>query len=143
MSRHDDLDEFYRLLGVLRQRVGGCRKLHDCNGKSGWPERGVYFFFEDGEVREDGVTPRVVRVGTHAVSEGSQTSLWGRLATHRGHRDGTGNHRGSIFRKRVGEALFVADSTPKTFAELGDAATVRQRLSALQSSLWKSKLAST
>jgi hypothetical protein len=105
MSRRDDLDEFYRLLDVLRQRVGGCRKLCDCNGKSGWPKRGVYFFFEGGEFREDGVTPRVVRVGTHAVSEGSKTTLWTRLRGHRGNRNGGGNHRGSIFRSRVGEAL--------------------------------------
>ena len=79
MSRQSDLDEFYRLLGELRSRLGGCRMLRDCTGKNGWPERGIYFFFEDGEFREDGVTPRVVRVGTHAVSEGSKTTLWTRL----------------------------------------------------------------
>ena len=105
MSRHDDLDNFYQLLDVLRQSCGGHRLLRDCHGKSGWPERGVYFFFEDGEFREDGVTPRVVRIGTHAVSEGSKATLWKRLRGHRGTRRGDGNHRGSIFRLRVGQAL--------------------------------------
>ncbi len=105
MSRRDDLNEFYRILDELRQRVGGCRALRECNGKSGWPERGVYFFFEQGEFREDGTTPRVVRLGTHAVSENSRTKLWTRLRSHRGNLNGGGNHRGSIFRLRVGEAL--------------------------------------
>lgn len=49
---------------------------------------------------------RVVRVGTHAVSRGSQTTLWNRLSTHRGSmKTGGGNHRGSIFRLLIGEAL--------------------------------------
>ena len=105
MNRRDDLEKFYRLLAELRQRVGGHRLLRDCHGKNSWPERGVYFFFEDGEFRDDGVTPRVVRVGTHAVSEGSKATLWNRLRGHRGSQSGGGNHRGSIFRLRVGQAL--------------------------------------
>ena len=125
MSRRDDLGEFYRLLGHLRQRCGGHRLLRDCHGKSGWPERGVYFFFEDGELREDGLTPRVVRVGTHAVSEGSKTTLWTRLRGHRGSRDGGGNHRGSIFRLRIGEALMrraiFADGIRESWGQEGTA----------------------
>jgi hypothetical protein len=46
MGRIDDLNGFYDLLDDLRERVGGYRYLRDCTGKSGWPERGVYFFFE-------------------------------------------------------------------------------------------------
>jgi hypothetical protein len=109
MSRRHDLDDFYLALDVLRQRVGGCRYLSDCTGKTGWPDRGLYFFFENHEYRADGIAHRVVRVGTHAVSGGSRTKLWHRLHTHRGHRDGRGNHRGSIFRKRVGAALLSTD----------------------------------
>jgi hypothetical protein len=53
-----------------------------------------------------GKGPRVVRVGTHAVSSGSQSTLWSRLSTHRGNlKTGGGNHRGSIFRLLIGEAL--------------------------------------
>ncbi len=71
-----------------------------------WPQRGIYFFFERGEVRADsGAGPRVVRVGTHALKAGSGTTLWTRLSQHRGQNTGSGNHRGSIFRLIVGTAL--------------------------------------
>jgi len=81
----------------------------------GWPARGVYFFFEPGEVREDGVTPRIVRVGTHGLTR-SKSTLWGRLSQHRGRMGGRmpggGNHRGSIFRLHVGMALVDAGRFP-------------------------------
>ena len=65
----------------------------------------MYFFFEDGEFRENG-SLRVTRVGTHAVTKGSKTTLWNRLSTHRGVlSSGGGNHRGSIFRLIIGAAL--------------------------------------
>ena len=72
-----------------------------------WPQRGVYFFFEDGEVRSDtGHGLRVVRVGTHALAANSRTTLWKRLRQHRGaDKTGGGNHRGSIFRLLVGAAI--------------------------------------
>jgi hypothetical protein len=106
MKRRADLDRFYELLHELERRVGGARLLADEDAGEGLPQRGVYFFFEPGEYREDGKTPRVVRVGTHAVSEGSRTTLWHRLAQHRGRLgSGGGNHRGSIFRLHVGTAL--------------------------------------
>jgi len=76
----------------------------------------VYFFFEDGETREDGECPRVVRVGTHALSGRSRTTLWKPLAQHRGtlagSRAGGGNHRGSIFRHHVGTAILARDGYP-------------------------------
>jgi len=64
-----DLDEFYSLLQDLKTLQGGYRYLADCTGKSGWPEKGVYFFFEPGELRKSRNALRVVRVGTHAVSQ--------------------------------------------------------------------------
>ncbi len=108
-SRKEDLDQLYGLLCELESRLNGKRVLDSCHGRMGWPERGVYFFFSaDKERNEDGAL-RVTRVGTHAVSRGSGTTLWGRLRTHRGPLTGKypdgGNHRGSIFRLRVGEAL--------------------------------------
>jgi hypothetical protein len=112
MSRRKDLDTFYKHLRQLRDRVGGFRLLSNCTGKTGWPTRGLYFFFEDGEFRNDGETLRVVRVGTHAVSNGSRTKLWHRLHTHQGRAGERGNHRGSIFRKRVGEALLSIGEYP-------------------------------
>jgi hypothetical protein len=107
MDRMRDLVRFYDLLDRLEQRLGGPRRLADCNGHQGWPKRGVYFFFELGEARSDsGSGPRVVRVGTHALKDGSGSSLWGRLSQHRGTAQGTGgNHRSSIFRSLIGEAL--------------------------------------
>src|SRR4051812_17271555 len=115
MARLDDLDRFYVLMAALAERCGGVRTLAACSRASGWPQRGVYFFFEPGELREDGVTPRVVRVGTHGLRPSSST-LWGRLAQHRGNTGGSnpggGNHRGSIFRLHVGTALLNTGEWP-------------------------------
>ena len=47
------LDRFYDLLSILQGGMGGTRRLCDCTGKMPWPERGVYFFFEAGELRAD------------------------------------------------------------------------------------------
>ena len=87
------------------------RRLSTCTGRMPWPARGVYFFFEEGEVRRDsGTGPRVVRVGTHGLTAGSSTTLWTRLSQHRGAlRSGGGNHRGSIFRLIIGETLAQGD----------------------------------
>ena len=102
-----DTVRFYDLLGQLEDVLGGPRTLAMCDGRMGWPQRGVYFFFEQGESRGlSGSGQRVVRVGTHAVTAKSRTTLWNRLSQHRGHADGSrGNHRGSIFRLLVGIAL--------------------------------------
>lgn len=76
-----------------------------------WPQRGVYFFTEACEERnESGNGPRVVRVGTHALKLNGRTTLWNRLSQHRGRsRNGRGNHRGSIFRLIVGKSLMARD----------------------------------
>jgi hypothetical protein len=116
MSRREELDRFYAVIGTLREKCQGYRCLKECTQRSGWPARGVYFFFEDHEFREDRSTLRVVRVGTHAVSANSRTTLWNRLHTHRGASSGGGNHRGSIFRKRIGEALLQVKSYPAEIA---------------------------
>lgn len=104
MNRIADIERFYSALRTLQARQG-IRKLSDCHGRMSWPNRGVYFFFEEGEFRENGQDLRVVRIGTHAVSQGSKTSLWNRLRGHKGTNAGGGNHRGSIFRLHVGSAL--------------------------------------
>ncbi|AUV83113.1 hypothetical protein C2R22_16875 [Salinigranum rubrum] len=111
MARRNDLDRFYDLLDDLAHRVGGTRKLKNSTGYMDWPDRGVYFFLEPGETRDSTGQLRVTRVGTHGVSEGSSTSLWDRLKQHYGTGSGSsdhphgGNHRGSVYRKRVGEAI--------------------------------------
>jgi len=109
MNRREALSEFYEILDRVRVRHGGFKRLAECHGRMGWPTRGVYFFFEPGEFREDGRSERVVRVGTHAVSLNSRATLWTRLRQHRGRvrgrNPGGGNHRESQFRYLVGDAL--------------------------------------
>ena len=56
---------------------------------------------------ESGTGPRIVRVGTHALSTGSRSTLRQRLGQHRGLTSGGGNHRGSIFRLLIGQALLA------------------------------------
>lgn len=108
--RLDDLIRFCDILETLERRIGGRRLLADCHGRMDWPQRGVYFFMEEGERRTDtGEGLRIVRVGTHALKAGSGTTLWGRLSQHKGQeKSGGGNHRGSIFRLLVGSTLLKA-----------------------------------
>ena len=119
-ARNADLDRFYELLAELEVRCGGKRRLAECDGRMRWPERGVYFFFEDGELRADELAPRVVRVGTHALRLSSST-LWGRLSQHKGPTGGSmpggGNHRGSIFRLHVGTALLASGDWPASIRD--------------------------
>ena len=114
--RTADTDRFYELLSRLAERLGGPRRLRECTGADGWPSHGVYFFYEAGETRADG-SPRVVRVGTHALTATSKTKLWTRLAQHRGrlggNNPGGGDHRGSIFRRHVGTGLIASGDWPE------------------------------
>lgn len=110
MPRPSDIESLYGLLDELETRTGGRRTLAECSGRMIWPERGVYFFFEPGEIH--GTRPRVARIGTHALTSTSRTTLWKRLSQHRGTSSRLdGNHRGSIFRLLVGEALMRRDPT--------------------------------
>src|SRR5262249_4980601 len=75
-------------------------------------QRGVYFFFDRSEPRSNSREgPRVVRVGTHALSAGSRSTLQQRLKQHRGLAKGGGNRRGSICRRLVGQAMLADGST--------------------------------
>ncbi len=115
MSRLNDLSKFYNVLTMLEYKVGGKRILENCEGHIIWPQRGVYFFFEQGENRtQSGSGLRVVRVGTHALKNNSRTTLWKRLHQHQGTLiNGGGNHRASVFRRHVGAALLKRDSWPE------------------------------
>ncbi|MGZ0746519.1 hypothetical protein [Haloparvum sp. AD34] len=114
MARREDIDRLYGLLEELEQTVGGKQRIKDCTGYMDFPDRGVYFLFALDERRDAGDQLRITRIGAHTVSEGSNTSLQDRLRTHRGAKRGTyeggGNHRGSVFRKRVGKAFVERES---------------------------------
>lgn len=111
MSRLEDLKRFYEILDRLESKIGGERTLARCDGRMNWPQRGVYFFREPSEERSDsGNGLRIVRVGTHATTGSSRTKLWSRLKAHKGiERSGGGDHRSSVFRRAVGEALIKRD----------------------------------
>lgn len=104
------LHKFYFLLSHLERLNGQGLPLSSYSGKSRLPERGVYFFREPGEFRTSAPNVRrVVRVGTHALTAGSKSTLWKRLKAHLGTRSGIGNHRGSIFRLHVGAAFLARE----------------------------------
>lgn len=144
MARLEDLKRFYGLLDQLEEKVGGKRKLVDCHGRMDWPERGVYFFFEPGEMRSDsGIGLRVVRVGTHALIAKSRTSLWNRLSQHRGaQQTGSGNHRGSIFRLIVGAATKCRDGQdePISWGVAGNPGAAAKRLNMERTAIRDSEL---
>jgi hypothetical protein len=136
MSRSDAVNRFYEILRELDDRLGGCRKLSKCDGKIDWPKRGVYFFSETGEERTKGRGFRVVRVGTHAIKQGSRTTLWNRLRTHRGSLNGRnaggGNHRGSIFRLHIGTAILKKKGLEKSYPTWGEGSSASKKIRDLE-----------
>jgi hypothetical protein len=114
------LEDFYLLIDRLSVGLDGGRTLSSISRNQGWPRRGVYFFFEPGEMRPTAPhQPRVVRVGTHGLKAGAKSTLYGRLRQHRGLNDGGGNHRGSVFRKHAGRALLAKSSADQTCPSWG------------------------
>jgi hypothetical protein len=128
-QRLRDLDRLYALMARLRKSLLGGRQLSASTGALGWPERGVYFFFEPGELRATRATERrIVRVGTHTVSKGSHTTLWNRLRTHRGGSDGSGSHRSSVFRLHVGSAILHRDRLVDQYSSWGKGANAEKSI---------------
>jgi hypothetical protein len=136
MQKTDSINRFYDILQVLENKVGGCRRLSECHGDMNWPQRGVYFFFERGEMRTQGSRMRVVRVGTHALKRDSRTTLWDRLRAHRGtlggERAGGGNHRGSIFRLHVVTAILKREGLEKQYATWGVGSWAKKKIRKLE-----------
>lgn len=119
-KRLADIDRFYVLLQrIAKIDLNGIRSLGERTAQS-VPKKGIYFFLQPEEIRMTSpFENRVVRIGTHSVSTGSKSTLWNRLRTHRGGADGNGNHRGSIFRLHVGDALIRKHGFEKVFATWG------------------------
>ncbi len=99
MNRKEQIDDFYELIEQLPIRY-----LKDVkNGDL--PEKGVYFFFEEGENRADSNKKRIVRIGTHAVQANSKATLYKRLKQHSGLNHGYGRHRMSVQRELIGLSI--------------------------------------
>lgn len=129
-TENSNLDRFYTLLARLAEAPGQGRPLRELSARSSLPERGVYFFREPGEHRAANPNAsRVVRVGTHAVSSGSKSTLYKRLKTHLGTKSSGGNHRGSIFRLHVGTALLARNGTSLPTWGIGSSAPLALRSS--------------
>ncbi len=131
MNRRRCIQKFYSILEKL-ERIIGYRYLGQCHGKMTWPNRGIYFFFEEGGLRNEKNKLRVVRIGTHAVSKNSKTSLWNRLRGHRGNLSGKykggGNHRGSIFRLHIGNAIINKENLNYNSWSIGSSARTQIRI---------------
>jgi hypothetical protein len=106
-NRQQNINIFYDLLDEVIKKFP--KRNLDTISKSNLPEKGVYFFFEQNETRQDSNFDRVVRIGTHAAIANSNATLYDRLYNHKGSKDLTGNHRGSVFRKLIGYSLLYND----------------------------------
>jgi hypothetical protein len=142
-ARLNDVDRFYGLIKRLATADSeGLGKLCERNGST-VPKQGIYFFWESDETRmSQPFENRIVRIGTHAVSSGSKATLWNRLRTHRGGENGSGNHRGSIFRLHVGQALIRKAGLEEVFPTwgVGQSATEDVRISEIEIELEVSKV---
>lgn len=121
------LEKLYTMIDQARQQ-GATFRLADL-GDQKLPARGVYIFLDPAEQNFMGDAPRIVRIGTHAVSKGSKSSLRNRLRNHLGTSSGSGNHRGSIFRLHVGRAMLDAEGGGERLSSwgLGQAASAEIR----------------
>jgi len=93
-----DADHFYQKLERIEKAVQGRQSFKTLPAAESLPLQGVYFFFEPNEQRRaPSSVQRVVRVGTHAVSEGAQATLRDCLRKHWGTSTGGGHSGGSQF----------------------------------------------
>lgn len=99
----------YAILDELRDSPAH-RPFEKCKGSDDWPSAGVYVYYDPQQNRILAPThPKIVRIGTHGVSDGSISTLWQRLKAHKGDLSGLGNHRTSIFRLHIGTALIASN----------------------------------
>ena len=108
LKRVEHLRLLYKVIEHLRYR----RQTFPLNELSAQvlPNKGLYIFIDPGDLNRWQKPGRIVRIGTHAVSAGSRSVLRTRLRNHLGNRDGSGNHRGSIFRLHVGTSLLTRNT---------------------------------
>jgi hypothetical protein len=128
LDRQDAIESVYKCFGRLGKNAGLLTLREALNGTL--PAQGVYFFFDPRErTRFSRRLPRLVRIGTHGVSKGSKATLRDRLRTHFGTMDGYGNHRASVFRLHVGEAIIRRDDLRERFPNWGRGQNVEKSIS--------------
>jgi hypothetical protein len=104
-NENPQIKRFYELLDEVQKKCPR-RVFGELSSTMPLPQQGVYFFFEPGEYRADGKSPRVVRVGNHAARKDAKTSVYVRIRNHWGsNKEGHGKHRMSVHRELVGLAL--------------------------------------
>jgi hypothetical protein len=109
-KRFQDVSKFYRMMQDLQLNSSQLRLFSECSGAMNWPKRGLYIYFRENENRLfSGNNLKVIRVGTHAVSLSSASSLWQRIKTHQGNLQGIGNHRSSVFRMHIGSSILAKE----------------------------------
>ncbi len=115
------LDRLYDLLNrVITHNGATIKTLEQYLSEKHTFKRGVYFFYNPNETRATHLNQaRIVRVGTHAVSRGSKSTILDRLRQHRGTLVGLGNHRGSIFRLHVGRSILNQNPNQRDFLNWG------------------------
>jgi len=98
---------------IFMKAEDACKQVHEILDKlprwfepsSNLPEKGIYFFYEEGEITPHTGKRRIVRVGTHGTKPAKKIrSLRQRLTDHY-----HGNREGSVFRKHLGSALLKAE----------------------------------
>jgi hypothetical protein len=104
-----NLVKFYELIDVLENGLHGRRTFKSLRDENGLLNKGVYFIFEDNEIRFNNPSKlRVTRVGTLGIQdseERNERTLWDRLNDHKGYQSGGGSCRHSVLRRHVGHAI--------------------------------------
>jgi hypothetical protein len=120
-----------KLYDTLARKIqrGEMVQLTDVLKQNTLPEKGVYIFCDptqESKLRSG--APRIVRIGTHAVSTGSKSTLRSRLRTHLGSATGGGSHRSSIFRLHVGQSLIAKNSLKEKYPHWGVGSTASSEI---------------
>ena len=103
--RLNQINTFYNLLQQIELKFPKRSLGELLNLRRNIPTQGVYFFFDQFEIRDQYIQERVVRIGTHAAQANSKATIKQRIAQHKGPENLYGQHRNSVFRELVGYAL--------------------------------------
>lgn len=113
MSMYQNIREIYSIL----EHKNNNGMMFDFNAFPNMTlaDKGVYIFLDPNEESiYSNSLPRIVRIGTHAIHDGAKSTIKQRLRAHYGTKLNSGNHRGSVFRKHIGNALLNKGDLEKT-----------------------------